>query len=44
VDEIRHHIENLADRYRAVGSEVDCIDPGAKALYAEFRSRLSTLR
>lgn len=44
VAEMRQHIEKLADRYRAVGSEVDRIDPGAKALYAEFRSRLATLR
>jgi hypothetical protein len=44
VHEVRQHIENLAHRYRAVGSDVDRIDPGAKALYAEFRGRLAALR
>jgi hypothetical protein len=44
VHEVKHHIESLAHRYRAVGSDVDRIDPGAKALYAEFRGRLAALR
>jgi len=44
VYEVRQHIENLAHRYRAVGNDADRIDPGAKALYAEFRGRLAALR
>jgi hypothetical protein len=44
VEEIRGHLGRLADRYRAVGSEGDRVDPGAKAQYAEFRARLATLR
>jgi hypothetical protein len=44
IQEVRKHIESLAERYRAVGSEVDRVDPGSKALYAEFRSRLAALR
>lgn len=44
VYEVRQHIESLAHRYRAVGNDADRIDPGAKALYAEFRGRLAALR
>jgi hypothetical protein len=44
VYEVRQHIETLAHRYRAVGNDADRIDPGAKALYAEFRGRLAALR
>jgi hypothetical protein len=44
VHEVRQHIESLANRYRAVGTDADRIDPGAKAMYAEFRSRLAALR
>ncbi|MFM7108360.1 MAG: dynamin family protein [Planctomycetaceae bacterium] len=44
IHEVRGHIESLAHRYREVGNEGDRIDPGAKALYAEFRSRLTALR
>ena len=44
IHEVRHHLEKLASRYRSVGDEVDRIDPGAKSLYSEFRSRLTAIR
>jgi hypothetical protein len=44
VNEVRRHIESLADRYRAVGNDADRVDSGAKALYGEFRQRLVSLR
>ncbi|NQW47658.1 MAG: hypothetical protein HQ464_07820 [Planctomycetes bacterium] len=44
VNEVRRHIDSLADRYRAVGSDADRVDSGAKALYGEFRQRLVSLR
>ena len=44
IHEVRGHIEGLAHRYREVGNEGDRIDPGAQALYADFRSRLTALR
>lgn len=44
VNELRRHIDSLADRYRAVGSDADRVDSGAKALYGEFRQRLVSLR
>jgi hypothetical protein len=44
VKEVRCHLESLASRYRAVGNDADRVDSGAKAMYAEFRQRLVTLR
>ncbi len=44
VTEVRKHIESLASRYRAVGNDADRVDSGAKALYSDFRQRLSSLR
>lgn len=44
VTEVRRHIESLASRYRAVGNDADRVDSGAKALYADFRQRLTALR
>jgi hypothetical protein len=44
VNEVREHIETLANRYRAVGNDADRVDSGAKALYADFRQRLAALR
>jgi hypothetical protein len=44
INEVRAHIESLANRYRAVGNDADRVDSGAKALYAEFRQRLVALR
>jgi hypothetical protein len=44
VNEVRGHIECLANRYRAVGNDADRVDSGAKALYGEFRQRLVSLR
>jgi hypothetical protein len=41
---IRRVSQIYGSRYREVGNEGDRIDPGAKALYAEFRSRLTALR
>ena len=34
----------LADRYRAVGADVDNVDAGARASYAEYRARLRALK
>ena len=42
--EIHSHLMRLADRYRAVGADVDNVDTDARAAYAEYRARLLALK
>ena len=42
--EVHDHLMRLADRYRAVGADVDNVDAGARASYAEYRARLRALK
>lgn len=44
VKEVHDHLIRLAERYRAVGAEVDHVDSGARAAYAEYRERLLALK
>ena len=42
--EVHDHLMRLADRYRAVGADVENVDAGARASYAEYRARLRALK